>query len=210
MEIALIITGSIIFILILIRVLRKVLHFPAPAIIGRLLDSNYRRRIQKPANLIKWSGVKEGMNILEIGCGSGAFTTFFARATGKNGKVFALDIQKDMLAQLERKLKKLENRDIDNLEIVHSDAYNMPFKNNFFDLAYMISVFQEIPDKVKTLSEIKRVLKPGGLLSISELITDPDFPFRKTTIKQGCIAGFVLDGIFGKSWNYTIRFRNKR
>ncbi|MBM3706713.1 MAG: methyltransferase domain-containing protein [Actinobacteria bacterium] len=175
---------------------------------GRILDSNYRRRIQKPANIIKWSGVKEGMYILEVGCGSGAFTTFFARATGKSGRIFALDIQKNMLVQLERKLRKSENRDIGNIEIVHSDAHNMPFKDNFFDLAYMISVFQEIPDKVKTLSEIIRVLKTGGLLSISEFITDPDFPFRKTTIKQSCSGGFKLDGIFGKPWNYTIRFRN--
>jgi protein-L-isoaspartate O-methyltransferase len=98
--------------LTLAKLVRKQYHFPAPAFIGHLLDSGYRRRIQPPAQLIERSGIKKGMHVLDLGCGSGAFTTFIARAVGEKGRVYALDIQADMLKQLENKLSKPENKEI--------------------------------------------------------------------------------------------------
>ena len=86
----------------LAKLVRKLVHFPAPAFIGRLLDSGYRRRIQPPDQLIERSGIKKGMHVLDLGCGTGAFTPFVARAVGEKGKVYALDIQADMLKQLEK------------------------------------------------------------------------------------------------------------
>ena len=179
---------------------------PAPAFIGRFLDSNYRRRIQRPEKIIERSGIKEGMDVLEIGCGSGAFTTFVARAVGNKSKVSALDIQQNMLDQLQRKLERPGNADIKNIEPIRASAYELPFKKDSLDLVYMVSVFQEIPDKNRTLREIKRVLKPGGFLAISEFLVDPDYPFRKTTVKQGKEGGFKLDSIEGNFFNYTVRF----
>jgi len=67
-------------------------------------------------------------------------------------------------------------------------------------------VFKEIPDKAKALEEIKRVIKTGGMLTITEFIIDPDYPLRSTTIKQGEQAGFKFVGVFGNFWNYTVRF----
>lgn len=103
---------------VILRILRKVFRFPAPAFIGRILDSNYRRRLQPTEQIIRRSDIKEGMAVLEVGCGSGAFTTFVARAVGPKGKVYALDIQKEMLKQLANKLSKLENKDIKNIELI--------------------------------------------------------------------------------------------
>lgn len=198
--------GTIILYQIIIRIVRKFVHFPAPAFIGRFLDSDRRRRIQSPDAIIKRSGIKSGMKILEIGCGSGAFTTFIARSAGSNGKVYALDIQPGMLEQLKNKLLKPENKDINNIMPKLASAYDLPFSDNSLDLVYMVSVFQEIPDTAKTLEEIKRVLKTGGILAISEFFIDPDYPLRSTTVKQGEQAGFKFDGVFGNFWNYTVRF----
>jgi len=213
LKIILIIIASIIGLLIIyqivIRILRRFIHFPAPAIIGRFLDSDLRRKLQSPDAIIKRSGIKKNMQVLEIGCGSGAFTTFVARAIGKKGKVYALDIQQEMLDQLKAKLLSKQNSNINNVELVNSSAYKIPFKNNIFDLVYMVSVFQEIPDGMKALDEIKRVLKPGGLLAISEFFTDPDYPLRSTTVKQGQQGGFRFEGIEGNFWNYTVRFKNQ-
>lgn len=206
LNIILIIIGSAILYLIVIRILRKLIHFPAPYFIGRFLDSNHRRRLQPPYKIIQGSGIKKGIKSLEIGCGSGAYTTFIARAIGNDGIVYALDIQQKMLKQLENKLNRLENKDIKNIIPVLASAYDLPFDKNTMDLVYMVSVFQEIPDKNKTLKEIKRVLKPGGILSISEFFVDPDYPLRTTTIKQCTQVGFEFDGVFGNFWNYTIRF----
>ncbi|MBM4451863.1 MAG: methyltransferase domain-containing protein, partial [Chloroflexi bacterium] len=113
---------------------------------GRFLDSGYRRRIQPPSQMIERSGIKEGMKVLDLGCGSGAFTPFIARTVGEKGKVYALDIQADMLAQLERKLSKPENKDIRNVKLIEGNAYELPFGDNSLDLVNLVTVLQEIPD----------------------------------------------------------------
>ena len=192
---------------IIIRVGRKFFHFPAPAFIGRILDSNCRRKLQPPDKIIERSGIKHGMKVLEIGCGSGALTTFVARALRNGGKVYALDIQPAMLKQIEKKLTKPEDQDIKNIELIQASAYNLPFENNFLDLVYMITVLPEIPDRQKALAEIKRVLKPEGILAVTEFLPDPDYPLISTTIKQGKKAGFILDETAGNIWNYTVRFK---
>jgi ubiquinone/menaquinone biosynthesis C-methylase UbiE len=191
----------------LAKVVRKLVHFPAPAFIGRLLDSGYRRKIQPPSQLIERSGIKKGMQVLDLGCGSGAFTPFIARTVGEKGKVYALDIQADMLKQLERKLSKPENRDIKNIKLIEGNAYELPFEDSSLDLVNMVTVLQEIPDRGRALQEVKRVLKPGGLFAVTELFPDPDYPWKSTTIKLGNGAGFVVDKVSGNFFNYTVRFK---
>ena len=189
------------------KLFRKLVRFPAPAFIGRLLDSNYRRRIQPPDKFIQRSGIKEDMRVLDLGCGSGAFTTFVARAVGEKGKVYAFDIQPEMLEQLERKLSRPENKNIKNIKLIEGNAYELPFDNGSLDLVYMVTVLQEIPDRNRALHEVKRVLKPGGILAVTELFPDPDYPWKSTTIKLGEEAGFVLDEVSGNFFNYTVRFK---
>jgi len=192
---------------VLIRVFRKLVHFPAPAFIGRGLDSDFRRRLQPPDKIMQRSGIRKGMRVLEVGCGSGAYTTFVARAVGEEGKVYALDIQPEMLEQLEHKLAKPENEDIKNIELVNSSAYDLPFDDGSLDLVYMVTVLQEIPDPSKALQQIRRVLKPRGILAVTEFLPDPDYPWKSTTIKIGKEASLVLDEALGSFWQYTVRFR---
>jgi ubiquinone/menaquinone biosynthesis C-methylase UbiE len=210
LKIILIVLGAILLYLVLAHIVRRFWNFPAPAFLGRLLDSNLRRWRQPPDKLIERSGIKKGMTVLDLGCGSGAFTTFVARAVGKQGKVYAVDIQPKMLKQLERKLARPENQDINNVELKQASAYKLPFKNEALDLVYMVTVLQEIPDRGKALREIKRVLKPGGILAVSELLPDPDYPLPSTTIKVCQHEGFVLEASLGNLWNYTVRFRKPR
>jgi ubiquinone/menaquinone biosynthesis C-methylase UbiE len=192
---------------ILIRVVRKIWHFPAPAFIGFFLDSNRRRVLQPPEKLIAESGIKEGMRVLEIGCGSGAFTTYIAHAVGPEGKVEALDIQPKMLKQLENKLSLPKNSNIKNIELHQASAYELPFEDEEIDLISMVTVLPEIPDQQKALLECKRVLKPKGILAISELLPDPDYPLPRTTIRRGEKAGFMVSEVFPGFWTYTVRFK---
>jgi len=208
LKVVLIVIPGLIFIhQVVFRIVRKWAYFPAPAFIGRGLDSDFRRRLQPPDKLVQRSGIKDGMHVLEIGCGSGAYTTFVARAVGGEGKVYALDIQPEMLQQLENKLAKPENKDIRNIELVNSSAYDLPFDDDSLDLVYMVTVFQEIPDRSRALQQVKRVLKPGGILAVTEFFPDPDYPWKSTTIKMGREAGLVLDEAPGNIWHYTVRFR---
>lgn len=79
------------------------------------------------------------MQVLEVGCGSGAFTTFVARAVSEKGKVYALDIEPKMLKQLENKLIKPENQGIKNVEIINKSAYELPLNDSSLDLVYIRS-----------------------------------------------------------------------
>lgn len=192
---------------ILLRLLRRYFKFPAPAIIGRFLDSRARRRMQPPIQVVERSGAKEGMVILEIGCGSGAFTPYFARTAGERGRVFALDIQPQMLRQIRRKLQHPENQDVPHIQLIAGSAFELPFNSESLDLVYMVTVFQEIPEKLRLLKEIRRTLKPAGILAITEFLPDPDYPWATTTVKMIKQGGFCVDDLEGNLWNYTARFK---
>ena len=208
-EIILVAIGAIIFILIVIRIIRKSYQFPAPAYVGRLLDSDFRRFFQPPEKVIERSGIKAGMTVLELGCGSGAYTTHMARAIGEQGKLYSVDIQPAMLRQLERKLSKAENKGFKNIELKEASAYELPFADGSIDLACMVTVLMEIPDQGRALREVKRVLRPDGILAVTEFFPDPDYPFRATVIKIGEREGFVFDESQGSFWNYTVRFKKQ-
>ena len=206
-NIILIVLGAFFLYQVLIRVIRKLYRLPAPAFIGPFLDSGARRRVQPPDKLIERSGISPGMKVLDLGCGSGAFTAFVARVVGEEGKVYAVDLQPAMLRQMKRKLSQPENQDITNIEIRQASAYDLPFEDGSLDLACMVAVLPEIPDRGRALREVKRVLKAGGTLAVTEFLPDPDYPLRSTTIKICRSEGFVLDGNSGNLWNYTIRFK---
>ena len=205
-----IIIGLLVSYFIILRIIRKIIPSPAPAFIGRILDSDLRRKMQPPEKVIQRSGIQKGIQALEVGCGSGAITTFVAQAVGNKGTVHALDIQPEMLQQLENKLSQPENQDITNIKLIESSAYDLPFDDNSLDLVFMVTVFGEIPDHYKALKEIKRVLKPGGILAITELFLDPDYLLTSTVTKKGEEVGFVLEKISGSFWHYTIRFKKNK
>jgi ubiquinone/menaquinone biosynthesis C-methylase UbiE len=204
------ILGFFVLLQIAIRIIKRFYAFSPPAFMGFLLDSDFRKKLQPPDKLIKRSGIKEGMSILEVGCGSGAFTISAARASGIKGEVYALDIQPRMLMQLKKKLSRPENRDIKNIKLVEGDAHKLPFNDNSFDVVYTVTVLQELQDQNIALKEMKRVLKPGGILAISEFLPDPDYPLKSTTIRLGEEAGFILDKVEGNLWNYTVRFKAQK
>lgn len=204
---ALIIILVVLFIILWPRVIKRFYHRPAPPIVRHFLDSRLRRWMQPTPKLMERSGISPGMTVLDLGCGSGAFTIPVARAVGEQGKVYAFDIQPAMLRQIERKLSKAENQDIRNIELKQGSAYELPFTDGSLDIVCMVTVLEEIPDRGKALREVSRVLKPGGILAVTELFIDPDYPLRATTIRQCQDAGFVLEASAGNWWNYTVRLR---
>ena len=197
---------AVIGLLCLSRAIKKLSPRPSPPIVARFLDSALRRRWLPPSQVVERSGIKPGMTVLDLGCASGAMTTSIARAVGSRGSVHALDIQPAMLQRLERKLARPENQDITNVRPLLGSANDLRFEGGSLDAAVMICVFQEIADKDGALREILRVLKPGGILAVTESLLDRDYALRATTIKQCRRGGFVLDGGVGNFRTYTVRF----
>jgi ubiquinone/menaquinone biosynthesis C-methylase UbiE len=71
----------------------------------------------------------------------------------------------------------------------------------------MITVLQEISDKLKALKEVMRVLKPKAIFAVTEFLPDPDYPCKRTTNRIVAGAGFLIDQESGNLWNYTMRFK---
>ena len=187
---------------IVIRIIRKNFHFPAPAFFGSVLDSNCRRTLQSAKELVERSGIQSGMEVAEVGCGSGAYTLHVAEKIGPEGKVYAIDIQQKMLDQLQNKMDKHK---VKNIEPIKANAYELPFTDSSLDLVYLVTVLQEIPNRSQALAEIRRVLRPGGIIAVSEFLPDPDYPLLSTTKKQLKKAGFAIDAAEGNFWTYTVR-----
>ncbi len=201
------IVGIFLLFQLFFRLFRRIYHFPAPPFISGALDSDLRRRIQPPDLIIARAGIEEGMRVLDLGCGPGAITVPIARAVGPRGKVYAVDVQPAMLERLEAKLARPENADVVNVETRRASAYELPFGDNSLNAASLVGVLDEIPDQPRALKELRRVLKPGGILAVSEHLVDPDFRFSSATVKMGERAGFAVDEVFGSRWSYTVRFR---
>jgi ubiquinone/menaquinone biosynthesis C-methylase UbiE len=177
---------------------------PCPAALSWLVHNPLRRRYMRP--VLGRVGIQPGECVLELGPGPGAFTVDAARRAGPDGRVIAVDIQPEMIAQLEERVRKAN---LTNVETHVASAYELPLENGSIDRAFLVTVLPEVPDQNRALAELRRVLKPGGQLSITEEFIDPDYPLPSETIRRVEAAGFELAQRFGSLWVYTVNFRRK-
>ncbi len=192
---------------LLLRLVRRNWHFPAPAFLTTFLNSPVRGFMQNPEKVIERSRIKNGDRVLEIGCGGGFFLTRAAVAVGVDGKVYGLDIAADMLARCRRYMSKFPREVQERIELVQKSAYELPFDTDSLDVVYFVTVLMEIPDPQRCLAEVRRVLKPQGIVAVTEFLPDPDYPGRGTTIRCVEQAGFKLAAAEGNLWNYTVCFK---
>ncbi len=194
---------GLLFIYTVLRLVRRYWHFPAPAFISVALTSGLRRAIQPPDKVVEWAGIRPGMTVLELGPGPGAFTLEAARRVGPNGRVVAVDIEPRMIELLKG---AVERAGVTNVEPRVADAYHLPVPDSSVDLAFMVGVLAEIPDRRRALTELRRVLKPEGILSIGEIVFDPDYPRRSTEVRWSVEAGFRLVDSHGSFLWYILNF----
>jgi SAM-dependent methyltransferase len=190
---------------VILRTVRKIRPFPIPWWFGvMVLESPLRKRIMPGDVLVERIGARPGQTVLEIGAGTGYVVAEVARAVGSEGRVHALDIEPEMIERLRQKTL-LEN--LDNVEAKLGEATKLDYADETFDLVYMVTALGEIPDKRSVLWEAYRVLKPGGIVSISEWLVDPDY-MRQSTVIQRCEeTGFYLTEEHGNLFFYTLNFR---
>jgi len=189
---------------ILAKVFRRWIEVPAPAFLGAFLSSRFRERLQSMDQVIARSGIQPGMTVLDLGCGSGALSLPLAEVVGEEGLVVAVDLQRAMLRQL---TARMPPADFTRILPIQASACALPLADESMDACVMSSALQEIPDRYRALREVERVLKPGGILAVTEFLIDPDYPFMSTTMRLGEQAGFEVEAIEGNLWNYTVRFR---
>lgn len=131
------------------------------------LDSKMRRWFQSPRKILS-PYVKEGMTVLDLGCGPGFFTIDMAELVGQTGRVIAADLQDGMLEKLRAKIHgtELEGRIV--LHRCNEGGIGVSDKIDFVLAFYMV---HEIPDRESFFNEISSILKPSGKM----LIVEPPF-----------------------------------
>lgn len=186
----------------IVRFVKKGDGVPCPFALSWVVDNPLRRWDVR--NALVYAGLRPGETVLELGPGPGAFTLEAAQRVGPEGKVIAVDIQPEMIAQVQA---RVQAAGVINVETHVASAYELPLENASVDRAYLITVLPEVPDPVRALREIRRVLKPGGVVSMTEEFLDPDYPLRTTTTAWAQAAGFEAAGQYGNGWCYTLNFR---
>jgi len=158
-----------------------------PVELANSLDSKIRRWLQNPQKILS-PYVKEGMKVLDVGCGPGFFSIELAKMVGTNGKVYAVDLQEGMLQKLQEKIKGTELEKRITLHKCEVDKIGLTENIDFVLTFYVV---HEIPDQDKLFTEIETLLKPNGQI----LIVEPPFHVSKSafenTIQKAKAVGFA-------------------
>ncbi len=177
-------------------------HLPCPRWLGFLLDNPIAG--SEASLQITRAEVKAGMSALDAGCGTGRLTLPLARIVGDQGRVLGVDIQPKMLATVRA---RLHAAGLQNVTLQQAALGEGIFREqNVFDRAFLTTVLGEIPNQLQALEEICAALKPGGILSISEIMFDPHYqsPARARELAEK--AGFRFDRQFGNAFKFTAHF----
>lgn len=114
--------------------------------------------------LVKLSGAKPGMKVLDCATGTGDLAIEFKKTVGTDGQVIGTDFCKEMLGPAPAKAQSL-NLDI---QFEQADVMNLPYPDNSFDIVSISFGIRNVADPVKALKEMSRVTKPGGSVMILE------------------------------------------
>ena len=167
-----------------------------------------RRQYLDPGEVLGMYGVTSGMTVLDAGCGTGLFTIEVARMLGNAGQVHALDVQP---AMIERTQARAAGAGVAQMvQLHHGGIYDLPFADDTIDLAVLISTLGEVPDKPAALSELRRVLKPGARLGISEELLFTSYQLAGSARRWAEDAGFRFLAKTGSPICYHMVFANEK
>lgn len=132
-----------------------------------------------------------GQTVLDLGSGAGLDCFFAAKKVGETGRVIGVDMTPEMIERARSSAKRLN---IQNVEFRQGYLEDLPVEPNTVDVIISNCVINLSPDKSKVFTEAFRVLKPGGKLAVSDIVTDGPLPEpikKSLSAWAGCVAGAV-------------------
>jgi ubiquinone/menaquinone biosynthesis C-methylase UbiE len=142
-----------------------------------------------------------GERVLEVGPGTGYYSLPVADWLGPEGRLDVLDIQQEML---DHTMRRAADEGISNIAAERADAREMPYPDDTFDAAYLVTVLGEIPDQAAALRELRRVVKPRGRIVVGELFGDPHMVTHRSLRDRAAEAGLAVDRrLGGRLWHFT-------
>lgn len=176
---------------------------PCPTWLAGGLESPFMSKLIGTQTTLDRIGLRPGERVLEVGPGPGRLLLPAARRVLPGGEVVGLDIQPGMVQRLQRRARRAF---ITNLKAVAGDASQSYFAPESFDVIYLCAVLGEIPDREAVLRQCFAALKPGGILSITEIFPDPHYQSRRTVRRLGEQVGFQLQAVHGRWYFFTANF----
>ncbi len=154
-------------------------------IISLMHDNPLLPIFRNPYKLLRAAGLKLGQKVLEVGCGPGFFTIPAAKIVGEEGFVYAVDVHP---LAIERVKEKIEKEGIKNVKPILANASDTGLLDRSIDLAFLFGLQYVAGGLKNVISEMHRILKPGGVLS-----------FEKTKGSEKKLIEEVERGGFGYS-----------
>jgi ubiquinone/menaquinone biosynthesis C-methylase UbiE len=178
------------------------------------LTRESREREEECGTLLKALNLKPGMSVCDLGCGNGFYTLELAKIVGKTGKVYAVDIQQEMLHLLDERAKAAG---ITNVEPVLGSATDPRLPPGSQDLILLVDVYHEFSHPEQMLESMRKALKPGGRIALVEFrLEDPKVPIKllhkmskKQILKEFLPSGYKLSEQFDKlPWQHLMFFES--
>ena len=179
-------------------------HLPCPVWLGWLLENPYTNTLAGSATLLDRADVGPGMRVLDAGCGTGRVTIAAAERVGRHEEVVALDVQPGMLSRVNQRAVDLG---LTNIKVVLGAIEGALLEAESFDRVMLVTVLGEIPDPRAGVRALAALLKPGGVLSVTEVIPDPHYQSRRTVARLAKEAGLEIEGGYGTIWAFTLNCR---
>ena len=163
----------------------------------RSLEDPKREEWQKPQEVIEKLELKPGQAVADLGAGSGYFTVRLARAVGPAGKVYAVDIDPEMLTYVEHRAKEEK---LENVETVLADPHDPKLAPASVEMIFICDTLHHIHERDRYYPLLARVLKPGGRL-VNVDFQKRQLPFgpplgmkiaKEAVIEEVKLAGFRL------------------
>ena len=144
---------------------------------ARWLERPEREAEEAPTKAIAALKLQPGQIVADIGAGSGYYTMLLSSAVGPRGRVYATDIQPEMLALIK---KRIGEKGVSNVELVRGTVTGSGLPDGIIDLALMVDVYHELAQPQAFLQSVKRALAPGGRLVLIEFRKEsPWVPIRE-------------------------------
>jgi ubiquinone/menaquinone biosynthesis C-methylase UbiE len=161
-----------------------------PVELANSLDNRIRRWLQNPQKILS-PYIREGMTVLDVGCGPGFFSIELAKMVGGKGKVISADLQDGMLQKLANKISGTELEERIKMVKCDKDKLNVTEKIDFGLAFFMV---HEIPDKGPFFKELKSILnEKGQILMVEPKLFHVSKKGFEATTKIAEHAGFKLN-----------------
>ncbi len=121
-----------------------------------------------PKTTIQQMELREGMKVGDFGAGSGHYTLAASRIIGTDGIVYAIDVQEDVLKHIDYLAKQDNLNNIKTIWCNFEKKFGTKLRENILDAVILSNVLFQIEDRYSAIEEIKRTLKPGGVLLVVE------------------------------------------